>query len=134
MATTGTFDHIHYWVTANATETAANIYASGTQDADGTFTPTLASSGTWYVHAVAHNASHGGTVTDDYQANYDGTNPTATSISVSSWSGGVSGYTSSVTPPLSISASDAGGSGLSQMSFSCNNTTWSSWGSYATKY
>ncbi|MBS3058472.1 MAG: LamG domain-containing protein [Candidatus Diapherotrites archaeon] len=133
MLTSGTFDHIHYWVTANATETAAAIYASGTQDTDGTFTTAaLASNGTWYVHAVSHNAEHGGTATDHFQVNYDGTNPTSSSISVSAWSGGITGYTSDVTPSLSISASDTGGSGLSQMAFSCTGSTWDNWMPYAT--
>ncbi|MBI5697808.1 MAG: LamG domain-containing protein, partial [Thaumarchaeota archaeon] len=134
MTAAGTFDHINYLVDNTATQPAATIISTGTYDLDGVFTVNLASSNTWYVHAVGLNDQNQGTVTANYQINYDGTAPTASSVSVSSWSGGVSGFTNDVTPPLSISASDTGGSGLYQISFSCNGSTWSSWVTYATSY
>ncbi|MBS3058180.1 MAG: fibronectin type III domain-containing protein [Candidatus Diapherotrites archaeon] len=105
MLTSGTFDHIHYWVTANATETAAAIYASGTQDTDGTFTTAaLAFSGIWYVHAVSHNASHAGTATDHYQVNYDINAPTGFSLGF-----GAIGATSIV---ANVSGASDAGAGL----------------------
>jgi len=134
IVATGSFDHVKYLVDQISDTGAATIKTSGTTDADGAFTPTIASSGTWYVHVVGLNELEEGTAIDHYTIKYDGVNPTATSIAVSSWPGGVTGYTNDVTPALTISASDTGGSILTNMSFSCNNSTWSEWTSYATSY
>lgn len=56
------------------------------------------------------------------------TNPPTGSISVNSGAVGIN--TTSAT--LTLSASDTGGSGLSQMRFSNDDSTWSTWETYAT--
>ena len=45
---------------------------------------------------------------------------------------GVEQYTSDTAPDLTLSASDTGGSGLSQMRFSNDGSAWSSWETYGT--
>jgi len=85
---------------------------------------------------------------DDYDDDYTGVyTPPATigNIMYSGTSGGdttaptgsiaINGgasYTNTTASTLTLSASDTGGSGLSQMRFSNDNVTWSSWEAYAT--
>lgn len=134
LTATGTFTAIKYLVDQTATQNASTINSTGTYSPNATFSVDLASSGIWYVHALALDDENNGSQTADFNIYYDGTTPTATSVYVTSWSGDVNGYTNSTTPPLTISGSDAGGSGLQYMYFSCNDSTWSSAVAYATSY
>lgn len=134
MSTSGTIDHIRWLRDKNITQTAAQIAAQGTHDADGSFSFTVTDSNTWFVHAVSLNDLNTAIATDDFNVFIDLNAPVANSISVSSWSGGVTGYTNDVDPPLTISASDVGGSSLQYMYFSCNGSTFSSAVAYATSY
>jgi hypothetical protein len=66
-----------------------------------------------------------GTISDSI--GWENTRPTGTVLI-----DGGNAYTASQTVSLTLSATDVGGSGLTEMSFSNNNSTWSAWEPYAT--
>lgn len=108
---------IHSWTGAESTWNASTI----------TLSPT-AGDGPHYLHLRSWNGDNlANSTTLDYGPfNYDATAPTG-SIVIS----GGAAYTTSTTVSLTLSASDAA-SGVSQMRFSNDNTTWSDFEPYST--
>jgi hypothetical protein len=94
-----------------------------------TYTPANPVSGTVTVN-VDVNDNAGASVSASWSFTVDANAPTISSFTQSYGSD----WTNDETPEFSISASDTGGSGLSKMAFSCNNSTWSSEVTYATTY
>lgn len=91
------------------------------QPASGTQTHSLV----WWSEDYAGNVEEQKTA--DFTVTSDTTAPTG---SISIREGAT--YTQTQYVPLTLSASDDGGSGVSQMRFSNNNSTWSTWEAYAT--
>ena len=76
------------------------------------------------------NVDNNESVNDSVLTRIDKELPIATSIAITD----DAGRTEDSTPALTIDSTDASGSGLKEMSFSCNDSTWGSWITYNTSY
>jgi len=76
------------------------------------------------------NVDNNESVQDSLLTRIDKELPTTTSIAITD----VTGRTEDTAPDLTISASDGSGSGLKEMSFSCDDSTWGSWITYNANY
>ncbi len=89
---------------------------------------TIVSAEKTYSITLDANDSLGNTMTQITRTFiYDNTPPSSGTISFSGW-------TNSDKPTLTISATDNGGTTGLTMALSCNNSSWTSWVSYATSY
>ena len=86
---------------------------------------------TQYVRYLSQdNVDNNETAHNSLLTRIDKENPTATSIAITD----TNGRTEDQQPDLTISATDGSGSGLKEMAFSCNGSTWGSWIAYNTSY
>jgi len=88
-----------------------------------------AGTGTRRVYAqFSDNAGNISTTNDVITVAFVDSTPPTGSVSIS----GGAAYSTTTAVTLTLSATDTGGSGLSQMQFSTDNVSWSAWETYAT--